>query len=74
MLAYSIGVSLNISYVKLEVLEVVDTQLLYCLLGYKLEQPSFKIVWHSLLKLKIFILYDPEIPDLAMNPKEVLVM
>lgn len=51
----------------------MDTQLAYCLLGYKVEQPSLKTVWHYLLKLNVFTPYDPEIPHLDIYPREVLV-
>ena len=38
---------------------------------YKLVQPQCKIVWKFLKKLKIELLYNPEIPLLGIYPKKM---
>ena len=37
----------------------------------KLVQPQWKTVWWFLKKLKIELLYDPEIPILGIDPKKM---
>jgi hypothetical protein len=38
--------------------------------GCKLVQPLWKAVWSLIKKLKIYLLYDPAIPLLGIDPKE----
>ena len=45
--------------------------LLHCWWGCKVVQPLWKIVWRSLKKLKIELLYDPAIALLGIYPKEI---
>ena len=45
--------------------------LLYCWLECKLIQPLWRMVWRFLIKLKIELLYDPEIPLLGIFPEKL---
>lgn len=37
----------------------------------KMEQLLWKTVWHFLIKLNIQLLYDPEVPLLGIDPREI---